>query len=450
MRKMRFLRFLFPISRANAVSAPQKPNIIFIMADDLGYGDLGCYGQKLIRTPNVDKLAKQGTRFTQFYAGSSVCGPSRCSLMTGYHTGHARVRGNNSAILKSSDVTVAKTLRDAGYATGLIGKWDLGHEGTSGEPMKQGFNYSFGYLRDSHAHNYWTDHLFRNGQRIPKARNVYSHDLCAAESLDFIRHEQGRPFFLYAPFTLPHGFLDPPNDEPYDKQYSWPLANRKYAAMVTRLDTTVGEIMALLDELKLSEKTIVFFASDHGPDYDVGNRLFQSNGPLRGIKRDLYEGGIRVPMIVRWPGKIPGGITSDQIWAFWDFLPTAAEIAGTVPPTGIDGVSVLPSLLGKSSIEHSPLYWEFYEYGFQQAVRVRDWKTIRHAPGKALELYDLKNDLGEEEDVAASNPQVVREMEDTLQTARSPYLDRPDFEAKAMLPNSSPVESGHRSKAKMV
>jgi arylsulfatase A-like enzyme len=437
MRNTRFLQFLFAIFCANAVLAAAKPNIIFILADDLGYGDVGCYGQKLIRTPNIDKLAEQGTRFTQFYAGSTVCGPSRCALMTGYQTGHARVRGNSLGILKSSDVTVAKILHDAGYVTGLVGKWDLGRQGTSGEPMKQGFDYSFGYLDDTHAHNYWTDHLFRNGQRIAKATNVYSHDLCAAESLDFIRREKGNPFFLYAAFQIPHGFLDPPSDEPYDNGNNWPLTNRKYAAMVTRLDKTVGEMMALLDELKLSEKTLVFFTSDNGPDYDVGNRFFQSNGPLRGIKRDLYEGGIRVPMIVRWPGKVPVGVTSDQVWAFWDFLPTAAEIAGTAPPKGIDGVSVLPALLGKSNIEHSPLYWEFYENGFEQAARVGDWKAVRHAPGKALELYDLKNDLGEEEDVAGSNPELVRKMEETLRKARSPYLDRPDYEAKATATGNS-------------
>ncbi len=430
MRNTRFLQVL----------AAEKPNIIFILADDLGYADVGCYGQKLIQTPNLDELAKQGTRFTQFYAGSTVCGPSRCALMTGYHTGHARVRGNALGILKSGDVTVGKILQDAGYVTGLVGKWCLGRQGTSGEPMKQGFDYSFGYLDDCHAHNYWTDHLFRNGQRIAKATNVYSHDLCAAESLDFIRREKEKPFFLYAAFTLPHGFLDPPNDDPYDKENNWPLTNRKYAAMVTRLDKTVGEMMALLDELKLREKTLVFFTSDHGPDYDVGNRLFQSNGPLRGIKRDLYEGGIRVPMIVRWPGKVPAGVTSDQIWAFWDFLPTTAEIAGTVPPKGIDGVSVLPALLGKSNIEHSPLYWEFYELGFEQAARVGDWKAVRHAPGKALELYNLKNDLGEEEDVAASNPEVVRKMEESLRKARSPYLDRPDFEAKATATDNAKAE----------
>ena len=210
--------------------------------------------------------------------------------------------------------------------------------------------------------------------------------------------------------------------------------------MVTRLDQTVGEITALLDELKLCEKTAVFFSSDNGPGNEVGNELFHSNGPLRGIKSDLYEGGIRVPMIVRWPGKVPAGATSDQIWAFWDFLPTAAEIAGTVPPKGIDGVSVLPALLGKSNIEHSPLYWEFYERGFEQAARVGNWKAVRHAPGKALELYNLKNDLGEAEDLAAVtalNPCLVRKMEETLRKARSPYLDKPDFEAKTTATDSA-------------
>jgi arylsulfatase A-like enzyme len=439
MRSIRFLQFLFAIVYANAVLAGEKPNIIFILADDLGYGDVGCYGQKLIQTPNIDKLAKEGTRFTQCYAGSTVCAPSRCALMTGYHTGHARIRHNGEVTLKSGDVTVGKVLQDVGYVTGLVGKWDSGKEGTPGEPMKQGFDYSFGYLDQNHAHDYWTDHLFRNGQRIAKATNVYSHDLCAAEALDFIRREKEKPFFLYAAFQIPHGYLDPPNDEPYGKE-DWPSLNKKLAAMITRLDKTVGEMMALLDELKLRGKTVVFFTSDNGPDNDVGNELFHSNGPLRGIKRDLYEGGIREPMIVRWPGKVPAGATSDQIWAFWDFLPTAAEIAGTAPPKGIDGVSVLPALLGKSNIEHSPLYWEFYEGGFEQAARVGDWKAVRHTPGKPVELYNLKNDLGEQEDVAVSNPDVVRKMEESLRKARSPYLDYPNLEAKATATDSTKAE----------
>ena len=439
MRNTRFLQFLFAIFCANAGLAAEKPNIIFILADDLGYADVGCYGQRLIQTPNIDKLAKEGTRFTQCYAGSTVCAPSRCALMTGYHTGHARIRGNVNGTLKSGDVTVGKILQDAGYVTGLVGKWGLGDQGMPGEPMKQGFDYSFGYLSQVHAHDYWTDHLFRNGQRIAKPIIVYSHDLCAAESLDFIRREKEKPFFLYAAFTPPHGDINPPNDGPYEKE-DWPSKNKKFAAMVTRLDQTVGEIMALLDELKLREKTVVFFSSDNGPGNEVGNELFHSNGPLSGIKGDLYEGGIRVPMIVRWPGKVPAGATSDQIWAFWDFLPTAAEIAGTAPPKGIDGVSVLPALLGTSNIEHSPLYWEFYERGFEQAARVGDWKAVRHAPGKALELYNLKNDLGEEKDLAgvtALNPWLVRKMEETLRKARSPYLDKPDFEAKTTATDSA-------------
>jgi arylsulfatase A len=448
MRNTRFLQFFFAIFCADAVLAAEKPNIIFILADDLGYGDVGCYGQKLIQTPNIDKLAKEGMRFTQCYAGNTVCAPSRFALMTGYHTGHARIRVNGNTPLNSGDVTVGKILQGAGYVTGLVGKWSLGIQGTSGEPMKQGFDYSFGYLEGTHAHNYWTDHLFRNGKRIAKAPIVYSHDLCAAESLDFIRREKEKPFFLYAAFQIPHGFLDPPNDEPYGKE-DWPSINKKYAAMITRLDKTVGEIMALLDELKLRGNTVVFFTSDNGPDTfgdyadynEVGeNELFHSNGPLRGIKRDLYEGGIRVPMIIRWPGKVPAGVTSDQIWAFWDFLPTAAEIAGTVSPKGIDGVSVLPALLGKSKIEHSPLYWESYERGFEQAARVGDWKVVRHAPRKALELYNLKNDLGEKQDVAASNPELVGKMEESLRKTRSPYLDRPDFEAKATATDSAKAE----------
>jgi arylsulfatase A-like enzyme len=451
MQKFHRLRFSVLLCFALVVhvlmqsaSAAEKPNIIFILADDLGYADVGCYGQKLIKTPNIDKLATEGTRFTQCYAGNTVCAPSRCALMTGYHMGHARIRGNDHATLKSEDVTVAKLLHEAGYATGLTGKWGLGNEGTPGEPIKHGFDFSFGYLDQTHAHDYWTDHLFKNGQRIAKATNIYSHDLCAQESLDFIRREKNKPFFLYCAFTLPHGNFDPPDEEPYTKE-NWSPQNKKVAAMITRLDKTVGDIMALLDELKLRDKTIVFFTSDNGPR-GQGNEFFNSAGPLRGFKRDLYEGGIREPMIVRWPGKVAAGATSDQIWTFWDFLPTAAEIAGAKAPKGIDGVSILPALLGKNKIEHAPLYWEFYEKGFEQAARIGNWKAVRHAPGKAIELYNLKNDLSEKENVAAANPDTVKKMEEYLQKARTPYVEQPAQEKKAQGGDASAAQKKKKKK----
>lgn len=425
--------------------AAQKPNIIFILADDLGYADVGCYGQKLIKTPNIDKLAAEGTRFTQCYAGNTVCAPSRCALMTGYHMGHARIRGNDSSRLQPGDLTVAKVLKEAGYTMGLIGKWGLGNEGTTGEPKKQGFDYSFGYLDQKHAHDYYTDHLFRNGERVEKSTNSYSHDLFAQEALEFVRREKEKPFFLYLAFTIPHMHFDPPSDEPYSNE-NWAQRDKNIAAMVTRMDKDIGRLMALLKELYLDENTIVFFTSDNGPRGE-GREFFNSSGPLRGYKRDLYDGGIREPMIVRWPGKVKAAATSDQVWAFWDFLPTAAEIAGVKAPKGIDGVSVFAAILGKGSIKHAPLYWEFYEHGFEQAARMDDWKAVRHAPGQPIELYNLAKDIGEKQNVAAQNPDMVKKMEKFLGEARTPYADNPGAEAKTKVTDGSkPMKKAKKKK----
>ncbi len=398
----------------------RKPNIIFILADDLGYGDLGCYGQKLIKTPNIDELAQRGTRFTQFYAGSTVCAPSRCALMTGKHTGHGRIRGNGGrregGVLQADDVTVPKLLKQAGYRTGIVGKWGLGNQNTPGVPNRQGFDYSFGYLDHVHAHEYWTDHLFRNGERVEIPPKTYSHDLFAEEALDFVRREHDKPFFLYLAFTIPHAKFNPPTDAPYSNE-DWSQQDKNLAAMMTRMDNDIGRLTSLLKELDLENDTILFFTSDNGPR-DQGAELFHSAGGLRGIKRDLYEGGIREPMIVRWPGKVKAGATSEQVWTFWDVLPTVAHIAGAKPPENIDGTSMLPSLLGQKQNRKDFLYWEFHERGFDQAVRIADWKAVRHNQG-ALELYDLKNDLGEAKNVARENPDVVRKIEAYLKTARS-------------------------------
>ncbi len=419
---------LFFAENVSRAADAKKPNIIFILADDLGYGDVGCFGQKLIKTPNIDKLSIEGTKFTQAYAGSTVCAPSRCTLMTGLHTGHARIRSNSNTVLLPEDVTVAKLLKGAGYSTGLTGKWGLGNENTTGEPKNQGFDFSFGYLDQTHAHDYWTDHLFKNGERISIPPKTYSHDLMEKEALDFIRREQKNPFFLYAAFTLPHMKFEPPNDEPYSKE-NWSSLEKNLAAMVTRLDNTVGKITALLKELGLEENTLIFFTSDNGAR-ENGAEFFKSSGPLRGFKRDLYEGGFREPMIVRWPGKIKAGATNDQVWAFWDFLPTVAEIVGVKAPKNLDGKSMLPALLGKKKIEHEPLYWEFYERGFQQAVRMGNWKAVRLAPGQPLELYNLANDIGETKNVAAENPKVIEKIERYLATARTHHPKEPSLEPK--------------------
>ena len=444
--RLLILVVIAPAIFAVAIEAQTRPNIIFIQADDLGYGDLSCYGQRKFNTPNIDRLAAEGMRFTQYYAGATVCAPSRSALMTGQHTGHTRIRGNARYPLLPEDVTVAEVLKSAQYKTALIGKWGLGEAGTTGVPNRQGFDYFFGYLNQRHAHNYYPTFLWRNEEQV-KLRNVvpdedqegsgnstnrvdYSHDLIAEESLKFIEQNRGSSFFLYLAFTIPHANNEAKNkgmevpDQGEFASKDWPEQERAKAAMITRMDRDVGRLMALLKKLGIDDNTIVFFTSDNGPHREGGADpdFFDSNGPLRGIKRDLYEGGIRVPMIARWPGRIKsrgGGAKSDQVWAHWDFLPTVAEIAGVKPPDNIDGISMLNALLGRKQRSHDFLYWEFHERGFSQAVRMGDWKAVRNAPDSPLELYDLKNDLGEQNNIAVKHPEVVKKIEDYLKTART-------------------------------
>src|SRR6266496_905339 len=425
--------------------AKRKPNIIFILADDLGYGDLGCYGQKLIKTPNLDGLARAGIRFTNFYAAAPVCAPSRASLMTGLHQGHAYVRGNTTLKpvpglsgpaatrlpLRPQDVTVAEVLKAAGYATGLIGKWGLGEPDTTGIPNRKGFDYFFGYLNQNHAHNYYPDYLWRNQERVTLPKGTYSHDLFTTEALDFVKRERAGPFFLYLAYTLPHANnalgratgngMEVPTDEPYSGE-RWPQQEKNYAAMVTRLDADVGKIRELLRELGLDGETIVFFNSDNGPQGpDEGGfdpNFFASHGVFRGIKRELYEGGIREPMIVCWPGKIAAGTVSQQVWAGWDVLPTFAAIAGVNSPAGLDGISVLPALLGQTLQGHAYLYWEFHEGQYAQAVRWGRWKAVRKV-SSAIELYDLETDVSETHDIAAAHPEVVLRIEEIMKEAHT-------------------------------
>jgi arylsulfatase A-like enzyme len=421
-----------------AARDPRKPNIIFILADDLGYGDLGCYGQKRIRTPHADALAAEGVRFTQAYSGSTVCAPSRCSLMTGLHMGHAYVRGNALVPLRPEDATVAEVLKAAGYTTALVGKWGLGEPETSGLPNKKGFDYFYGYLNQVHAHNYYPDYLWKNEEKVPlgneveagvaKKRVEYAPDLIEREALAFIERSKDKPFFLYFSPTLPHANneagkgggngMEVPSDEPYSAE-AWPQAEKNFAAMVTRLDVSVGKIMAILKRLGIDNDTNVFFTSDNGPHKEGGHdaAFFESSGAVRGTKRDLYDGGIRVPMIVRRPGLIRPA-TSDHVWAFWDFLPTAAEIAGAKCPDGLDGISVLPAILGQPWKGHEYLYWEFYEGGFMQAVRMGRWKAVRKGIDGKTELYDIGSDVREMRDVAAQNPEIVNRMEVIFRTAR--------------------------------
>ena len=437
------------VGLSSTARAQAKPNIIYILADDLGYGDLGCYGQREIQTPNIDRLAAEGMRFTQHYAGSTVCAPSRCALMTGLHTGHGYIRGNKRVNLRPEDVTVAEVLKGAGYATGLCGKWGLGVEGEEGVPNRQGFDYFFGYLDQKHAHNYYPAFLMQNEERVtlknvvpePKESGAgvarekveYSHDLIAQEGLDFVRRSHERPFFLYWALTLPHANneagqagMEVPDQGIYQDK-DWPENKKNMAAMVSRLDRDVGRLLDLLKALAIDQNTLVIFASDNGPHKEGGNdpTWFDSNGPLRGIKRDLYEGGIRVPLIARWPGAIEAGTTSDHVSAFWDFLPTAAELAGATVPEKLDGISYANTLTRPGALQraHDYLYWEFTEQGGRQAVRQGDWKGIRlnvaSAPDGPLELYNLADDLGEERNLAAEYPDITARLAALMAEART-------------------------------
>ncbi len=432
------------IAAAEDATPAKKPNIIFILSDDLGYGDLGCYGQEQIRTPKIDRMAAEGMRFTQCYAGSTVCAPSRCSLMTGLDTGHATIRGNAAVPLRPQDRTVAEILKEAGYATALIGKWGLGGPKSTGAPNKKGFDYFFGYLDQVHAHNYYPDFLWRNGAKVPipenvqsstkgvaEKRAVYAPDLFLKEGLDYIEQHKSEPFFLYYATTVPHANDERTNVDGNGNEVpdlgsyadrNWPGPEKSKAAMISRMDADVGKLLAKLKELKLDGDTIVFFTSDNGPHKEGGNNppFFNSGGGLRGIKRDLYEGGIRMPMIARWPGHIPAGAVSDFQWAFWDFLPTCADLVGVKPPDGLDGISVLPVLLGKAApAPHPYLYWEFHEGPSKQAVRFGDWKAVRLKPGAPIELYNLRADVGEQHNVAGQHSDIVAKATDLLAHART-------------------------------
>jgi uncharacterized sulfatase len=445
------------VAPAGAESPARKPNVVFVLADDLGYGDLGCYGQKVIQTPNLDRMAAEGMRFTDFYAGATVCAPSRCVLMTGRHTGRCTVRGNadpQRQSLTDADVTVAEVFRDAGYATALIGKWGLGEEETPGLPNDQGFDYFFGYLNQGHAHNYYPEFLWRNNDRV-KLRNVlrrdgkpyeergagvsiqkvdYSHDLFAAEALKYVEENQDRPFFLYLALTIPHAnneatrLVGDGQEVPDYGIYAdrdWPNPDKGQAAMITRMDADVGRLFTRLKKLGIDDDTLVIFSSDNGHHDEGGHDVdrFDPNGPLRGMKRDLYEGGIRVPTIARWPGKIAPGTVSDHVGYFGDFLATAADLAGVTPPEGIDSISFLPTLLGRKhqQKQHEYLYWEFYERGSKQAVRMGKWKAVRQPMLTGpIELYDLSSDLAEQRDVAGDHPEVVARMKAIMGEAHVP------------------------------
>jgi len=423
-------------SEAAAEGSNRPPNIIFILADDLGYGDLGCYGQQTIQTPRIDRMAAEGIRYTDAYAGSTVCAPSRCCLMTGRDTGRAFIRGNARVPLPPEDRTVAEYLKEVGYATGIVGKWGLGEPDSYGIPNRHGFDYWFGYLNQRRAHNYYIDYLWENEQKyyLPgnegDGRETYSHELIVDRGLQFIRDHAHEPFFAYFAVTLPHANnergretgdgMEVPDYGIYADR-DWPNPQKGHAAMISLLDRDVGRILDLLAELDIDENTLVLFSSDNGPHKEGGAdpAFFNSSGPLRGYKRDLYEGGIRVPTIARWPGRIEAGTDSDYPWAFWDFLPTCAELAGFEAPQGIEGVSVAPTLFGEAGPEREFLYWEFQQRELKQAVRIGDMKAVRKGMTRATEVYDLREDISEANDIAADHPDVVARAEELFATWRT-------------------------------
>jgi arylsulfatase A-like enzyme len=430
---------------------PEQPNIILILADDLGYGHLGSYGQETIRTPALDRMAAEGIRFTQFYAGSTVCAPSRSVLMTGRHTGHTSVRGNTGGIpLQADDRTVAEVLQEAGYATGIFGKWGLGDSGSPGVPTAQGFDSFVGYLHQVHAHFYYTPFLWEDERRLPLEGNVngerttYSHDVITDRALAWVRAHRHEPFFLYLAYTIPHTELLVPDDaladyagvfaepSPYPGDGHYAAQDRPraaLAAMIGRLDRDVGRLLTLLAELDIDERTLVLFTSDNGGQEGWGVDLdfFRGNGPLRGSKMLLYEGGIRVPLLARWPGVINPGSESDHVWAFWDVLPTLAELAAAPLPDSVDGSSMLPALVGaertgRLAPRQEFLYWEYGnvlgQAPIRQAVRFGDWKAVRQDLDQPLELFDLRADVGETTDVAGRHPDVIARIRSYLDSAR--------------------------------
>lgn len=445
--------------------ASEKPNIIFIMADDLGYGDLGCYGQTKIKTPHLDQMASEGMRFTDYYSGQAVCSPSRASLMLGLDMGHCRIIDNGNAKLLPDEITVAQRLQAAGYTTGMIGKWGLdGTPDHPGAPNKKGFDHWFGFQSQGYAHFYYPQYLYRNTERITIEQNMdvrqdghyrpgkgqHVHDMFAAEAETFLRANANKTFFLYLPFAIPHAELVVPADDPGLAEYralGWPekkklegggggaygspytkgycacdYPNATYAAMITKLDRTIGHIFALLKELNLDEKTLVIFTSDNGPSGEGGQDMtfFNSQGPLRGFKRSIYEGGSRVPMIARWPGHIAKGQVSSKQIAAYDFMPTACELADIPVNTPTNGISFLPTLQSRQQIERSYLY---FRWGNTDALRSGKWKLVRKKTKEnefTFELYDLEADIGEKHDLAKENEALVTSLANRFETARAP------------------------------
>lgn len=440
---------LFSIISLTEAAEEGRPNFVYIMLDDAGYGDFSCYGQQQFETPNVDRLAKEGMRFTQHYAGCTVCAPTRCVLMSGMHTGHCYIRGNKEIQpegqqpMAADVVTVAELLRDAGYRTGGFGKWGLGNPGSVGDPVNQGFDVFYGYNCQREAHTYYPTHLWSNTEKVTLDGKTYAHDVIMEQALDFIRDSKDAPFFCFLPVTIPHAAMHVP--EPYAApfrkkfpqfedtigKYRGPEVKNPIAAfagMMTKMDDDIGRVMTLLADLGLDKNTVVMVTSDNGPHKEGGHDpvFFDSNGPLRGFKRDLYEGGIRAPLIVHWPAKTKAGSESDLISAHWDVLPTLCELGGAKIPANVDGVSMVATIVGETAkqAKHPYLYWEFFERGGKRAVRFGDWKAVQvnlhKSPNGLIELYNLGTDIGEETDVANKHPDLIARAKKMFREAHTP------------------------------
>ena len=460
------MRFLLLALLAASALAAEKPNIIFILSDDLAQGDLGCYGQKLIQTPNLDRMAAEGTRYTQAYCGTTVCAPSRTSLMIGRHMGHSPIRANREVQpegqmpLPEGTFTVAKLLQSHGYATACIGKWGMGMFETTGSPLKNGFDHFFGYNCQRHAHTYFPTYLYNDSRRIELPGNdgnkkidgtgpIYAQDRIADEVMKFVRTNRDRPFFLYHSATLPHGTFQI-DDQGIYKDKPWTVQQKNYAAMVTRLDSDVGRLLALLKELGIDGRTLVMLAGDNGssfePKSELGRHFQQAANGLRGFKRELYEGGLRQAALALWPGVVPAGRVSDEPWAFWDFLPTCAELTGAKMPAGVqtDGLSLVSFLKGGPAPAREYFYWELHEGASLQAIRWGNWKAVRNGPSKPIELYDLSIDAAESKNLAAEKPDLVARAESLMVAART---DDPNFPLRDRKPGPGKKDAT-KSKAK--
>ena len=445
-----FLATLITAFLATLSAAKQQPNIIYILLDDAGYGDLSCYGQKKFQTSNIDRLAREGMKFTNHYSGSTVCAPTRSVIMSGLHTGHTPSRGNREIQpvgqfpIPAATFTIAEALKKAGYATGAFGKWGLGNPGSEGDPVNQGFDRFFGYNCQRNAHTYYPTWLFDNLQKIKLNGETYAHDLIMDRAVEWIDNHHKAPFFCFLPVTIPHAAMHVPEKyaAPFRRKFpefenkvgrygnNRPFARNpaaQFAGMMTALDHGIGRVLKSLEKYGIEENTIVLLSSDNGPHREGGHMpdYFNSNGGLRGHKRDLYEGGIRCPLLVRWPGKVKAGSTSDHISAHWDLFPTFCELAGTETPRNLDGISFLPTLLGKKQEQHEYLYWEFFEGGGKRAVRIGKWKAVqnqltRKGQNASVEIYDLTTDRAEKNNLATRKPELIARARDIFKQAHTP------------------------------